>query len=164
MIATLARALSGRSPRERGLLALLVVLALPVAFVGMVVLPLIDAHAAARAELDTARAQRAWYQARQAEIALLPVPGAPQPVDHPAPVGLGGIETRLIDAGLRPSVRLLQNAQGGAVSIELQAVPFDALMAWLDLVGQGGYAVAALRLTRAGPALVDAALSLEPLP
>jgi len=164
VIAALAHLLAGRSPRERGLLALLVLLALPVAFVGLVALPLIDARAAARADLETAQAENLWYRARQSQIAALPVAGEPGPAAHPAPIGPGGIEGRLIDAGLRPAVRLLQNAPGGAVSIELGAVPFDALMAWLDQAAPMGYAIGTLGLTRAGPGLVDAALTLEPLP
>ncbi|MCW1931665.1 type II secretion system protein GspM [Pararhodobacter zhoushanensis] len=79
MIAALARVLALRSPRERVLLALLALGALPVAFVALVALPLIDARAAARADLTAAQAVRDWYAARQGEIAALPRPGAPPP-------------------------------------------------------------------------------------
>ena len=164
MIAALARLLSRRSRRERALLALLVLGAVPAAFVGLVALPLIEAGAAARAELDAARATQAWYRARQIEIAALPRPGETAAVvESPAPVGLGGIESRLIEAGLRPSVSLLANAANGRVALSLEAVAFADLMGWIDGLPGAGYGLAALQLVGVAPGEVDAELQLEPL-
>ncbi|WP_334192600.1 type II secretion system protein GspM [Pararhodobacter sp.] len=165
MIAALARQLARRSPRERFLLALLLLGAVPLAFLSLLALPLNEARTAARADLDAARATQAWYIARQAEIAALPQPGVAPPEDgRPAPVGLGGIEARLIAAGLRPSVTLLANAPNGRVALSLDSVDFADLMPWIDGIGAAGYAVAALRFDRTGPGTVDAELQLEPLP
>lgn len=169
MIAGLARLLARRSPRERLLLALLLLGALPVAFVALLALPLIDARAAAQADLAAARATQGWYAARQVEIAALPQPGAtPSGAGRPAaegvaPVGLGGIEARLIAAGLRPSVTLLANAPNGRVALSLQSVAFADLMPWIDGIGAAGYGLAALRLERTGPGRVEADVQLEPL-
>ncbi len=165
MTGALSRLLAQRSPRERLLLALLVLGAVPLAFVALVALPLLDARAVARADLAAAQATRGWYAARQTEIAALPrmdaaVPGA----ESRAPVGLGGIEAQLIDAGLREAVTLLANAQNGRVALTLGPVSFDPLMGWLAALEAGaGYRVLNLRLERAMPGQVSAELQLEPL-
>lgn len=165
MIAALARVLSTRSPRERLLLALLALAALPVAFVALVALPLLDARASAEAALSEARATRDWYIARQVEIAALPSTDAPATEAEPtAPVGLGGLEARLIDAGLREAVTLLANAPNRRVALTFDQVDFAPLMAWLDGLEAGaGYRVAAMLLERSEPGQVVAELQLEPL-
>ncbi|WP_417625848.1 type II secretion system protein GspM [Pararhodobacter aggregans] len=164
MIATLARQLARRSPRERLLLALLLLGALPLAFVVLLALPLLESRAAAGADLAAARATQAWYSARQAEIAALPDPrAAPSDAARVVPVGLGGIEARLIAAGLRPAVTLLANAPNGRVALSLQAVAFADLMPWIDGIDAAGYGVAALMIERSAPGVVDAELQLEPL-
>jgi type II secretory pathway component PulM len=164
MIAALARGLAGRSRRERVLLALLAGVVIPAAFVVLAALPLQEQRAAARAAVTEAEATRDWYLARQTEIAELPgqIPEAAMP--RIAPVGLGGIEARLIDAGLRDAVTLLANAQGASVSLTLSGVRFEALMAWIEgIESEAGYRLAALRLERGEDGgLVDADLALEP--
>ncbi len=160
MIAALARVLAQRSPRERLLLALLLLVALPVAFAALVMLPLRDALIAGRADLAEAQAARAWYAERQIEIAALPVAGVAPALA--TPVGLGGIEARLIDAGLRDAVRLLAPAPGGGVSLGLDAAPFDVVMAWVEGIGAAGYRLAALSLEGAGDGDVTAEIGLEP--
>lgn len=163
MIAALAHALARRTRRERLLLGLLMGLALPVGFVFLVVLPLMVQGDTARAALADAEAERQWYVARQVEIAALPVAGAGIGVSVTPPIGLGGIEERLIGAGLRDAVSLLTTVQGDAVSLTLADVSFNALMDWIDAVERdAGYRLAALRLERGTPGLVSADLRLEP--
>lgn len=164
MIAALARRLSRRSRRERALLGLLLLGGVPVAFVALLALPLIDAREAARQGLEAARATQQWYRARQAEIAALPRPdeGAPA-AGAEVPVGLGGIEARLIEAGLRPAVTLLANAPNGRVALSLEGVDFAAAMGWVDGLAAAGYRLAAMQLAALGPGTVDAELQLEPL-
>lgn len=164
MIARAAALLAQRTPRERLLLALLLGVVIPVGFVFLAVLPLLDQRTAARSALAEAEATQTWYLARQLEIAALPVAGdAPVEVARQA-VGLGGIEDRLIDAGLRDSVTLLANVQGDSVSLTLANVPFGALMGWVEVIeAEAGYAVSALRLERGEDGgLVRAELRLEP--
>lgn len=164
MIASLAALLAQRSPRERVLLAVLLGLVVPVAFVFLALLPLLDNRAAAREALTEAVATQTWYIARQAEIAALPTAEAPESVAAIAPVGLGGIEARLIDAGLRGSVTLLANVAGDSVSLTLANVAFEALMNWTEtLEAEAGYAVSALRIERGEDGgLVSAEIRLEP--
>ncbi|MCA2012764.1 type II secretion system protein GspM [Pararhodobacter sp. CCB-MM2] len=166
MIAALARLLARRSPRERLLLALLVLAALPLGAVTLVALPLAEARQQAAATLSEARATQEWYRARQVEIAALPAQGGPAPEQaRVAPVGLGGIEARLIEAGLRDGVTRLAEASGRRVALDLTGQPFAPLMDWLAaLEADAGYRVSALQLERSGPGLVDAELQLEPLP
>lgn len=166
MIGSLARALEGRSPRERGLLAALVLGVLPLGFAGLVALPLIEARQAAQADLDAALAERGWYLAQQARIAALPrpsdAPAGALPVSA-APVGLGGIEAALVEAGLRGAVTSLANAPEGGVALALAGVDFVPLMRWIETApGAAGYHLAALRLLRAGPGLLDAEIRLAP--
>jgi general secretion pathway protein M len=166
MIAALSHGLARRSARERLLLAALVLVALPVAAVFLGAQPLMDQRNTARAALAEAEAERGWYVARQAEIAALPVNGETR-VDRPAaPVGLGGIEARLIEAGLRHAVSQLANAQGNSVVLEFESVGFEMLMRWLDGVEtNAGYRVSALQILRGdGEGQVEAELRLEPLP
>jgi type II secretory pathway component PulM len=164
MIASFAALLARRSARERGLLAVFLWLVLPVVFVFMVLQPLLEQRAVARAGLAEAEATQRWYIARQVEIAALPVRGETPEAPRVAAVGLGGLEDRLIDAGLRNSVTLLANVQGDSVSLTLQDVPFDGLMLWAESIeAEAGYSVSALRLERgADGGLVSAELRLEP--
>lgn len=166
MIARLSAFLVTRSARERWLLALVPVVVLPLGFGVLVALPLLEHRAAARAELAEALATRDWYQARQAEIAGLPLPAAAPEPGAVTPVGLSGIEDSLIAAGLRERIAMLANAQGDAVSMALRAVPFESLMAWIDTIRQtGGYRLTALQITRADTdGFVDAQLQLAPGP
>lgn len=163
----IAAFLAERSPRERGLLAVLGGLALPLAFLLTVASPLLQSREAARAALASAEETRQWYRARQSEIAALPqgqgpvvlVPGA-------SPVGLGGIEARLTEAGLRRLVSTLADAPDGGVSLALTEVEFTALMAWIGTVeGSAGYRLGQMRLVPTGRSgLVNAELRLEPDP
>jgi len=165
MIAVLARSLAARSPRERLLIAALAILVVPLALWFLAVVPLLDQRAQARSALAEAQATRAWYLARQAEIVALPAPGgAAVPEVAVAPVGLGGIEARLIDADLRDHVGVLTNVQGGSVTLALDSVGFGELMAWIDgIEADAGYRLSALRLVRGrGPGQVDAELRLDP--
>jgi len=164
MISWFGAILASRSPRERWLLALMVFIVIPVGFAGLVVFPLLDQRASARGALDEALATRDWYQARQSEIAGLQAPADVPNAVAVAPIGLGGIEDSLIAADLRDQVGLLANAQGDAVTLSLQEVPFEALMAWVDQINvTGGYRLAALQITRSEVAgFVDAQLRWVP--
>lgn len=167
MIAALAQSLARRNRRERWLLAILLAVVVPVAFVALVALPLLEQRAAAHRALTDAQATQAWYVARQHEIAALPSTERASPdlaETAITPIGLGGIEARLIDADLRNAVTLLANTQGDSVSLTLNAVEFSALMAWIDSIeDNAGYRLTALRLERGVDAgLVTAELRLEP--
>lgn len=161
MIAALTSFLSGRSPRERGLLLALVLVGLPLAFGALVALPLIEARAAARAELSETEAQRAWYAARQAEIAVLPE-GVVALVARVAPAGLGQVEAALVEAGLRDGLERLAATPTGGAELVLSDVPFAVVMPWIDGIGQAlGLRVVTVSLVSAAPGRVDVRLGLE---
>lgn len=167
MIASLAQGLARRSPRERMLLVLLAGVVIPAGLVFLVVLPLQEQRSAARAALRDSEATRAWYVARQAEITALPASQVtPDAADRvtTAPIGLGGIEARLIESGLRDAVTLLANTQGASVALTLAAVPFGALMDWIEGIERdAGYRLSALQLERGDDGgLVNAEFRLEP--
>jgi type II secretory pathway component PulM len=166
MIAALASSLAQRSARERGLVAVLLLLVLPFAAAFLIGGPLMDRREAARAERAEAEVTRAWYRVRQFEVAALPRGEAGERERAAAPVGLGGIEERLIGAGLRDAVSQLANAQGNRVALTFEGVAFEALMPWLEGIERdAGYRVAALTVTRTDdPGAVDADLQLEPRP
>jgi len=158
----LALALSSLSRRERWLLALLAVVALPAAIWLALADPLLHRRAEARAALLQAEDTRAWLVLRWAELSELP----PPPPPGPEPEGLGGLEARLVALNLPRGAGQLADAGGGAVTLRLASVPFGDLMTWLEGVQvQSGYRLAAITVTPgAGPSLVTADLRLEPGP
>lgn len=158
--------LAARSARERGLLAALFVVAVPLGFVSTVALPMIQAREAARASLALAAQTRLWYGERQSEIAALPhAQSAVAPVSR-APIGLAAIESRLTDAGLRDLVVTLADAPEGGVSLVLAGAEFTLLIEWITGVeADAGYALSAMRLTATDKAgFVNADLRLGPAP
>lgn len=166
MIGALCDMLIARSRRERWLLALLVAVALPFGYVYGVVLPLNERYERARTELEDARALKRWLHERRAELESLP------PVREDArtgaearPVpGLGGIETRLREAGLDAAVEQLASADEEGIALKLQEVVFTELMRWLDaLQAETGYRVVRLALQRGARAgRVEADMLLRP--
>lgn len=163
----LATILSALSQRERWLLTLLAIVALPAALWLGLVEPLTQRRADARAALAEAVDLRDWLHARRAELAALPAPPSPTaPPAGPAPEGLGGLETRLAALDLPRGAGQLADAGAGVVTLRLTGVPFADLMPWLqDLEVRAGYRIAAITLTPADtPARVDADLRLEPAP
>ena len=161
---TLAQTLARRTPRERLLLALLIVLVLPLGFVFLVALPVLDQRAAAQSARVQAEADQRWYISQQAQIEALPqAVQTPSEASLPA-VGLGGIEDRLIEAGLRDAVALLANVQGDGVSLTLGDVPFVDVMQWVaGIEAEAGYTVSTLRLVSGDEGgLVSVEMRLEP--
>lgn len=167
MIEPLIRFLVTLRRRERVMLALLAVVALPFALIQGVALPLLARQDAARVAVAEAEALRGWLQDRQVELARLSSPAAgPQTAPVVRSAGLGGIESALIAAGLREAVVRLDNPTGMTVALRFDEVPFSPLMQWLDAVETGmGYSVSVLRVAR-GPfsGTVAAELQLEPRP
>lgn len=165
MIEPLVRFLVTLNPRERAMIALLLAVALPLALVQGLALPLLARQDAARLAVAEAEALRAWVQDRQAELALLPSPAAGTPTAPVVrPVGLGGIESALLAAGLRDAVVRLESPSGTTIALRFDEVPFTELMQWLDASETAmGYTVNVLRVAR-GPfsGTVAAEMQLEP--
>ncbi|WP_397544514.1 type II secretion system protein GspM [Roseovarius salis] len=167
MISALSDMLVARSRRERWLMALLVLVALPFGYVYGVVLPLNAQYERVQAELEDAVALERWLLERRAELESLP----PLPENSPGesngtrPVpGLGGIEERLRAAGLDDSLDQLASAEGEGIELKLDDAIFTDLMRWLDaLESETGYRVERLALQRADrPGRVEADMLLRP--
>lgn len=149
------------SARERGLLALLVAVALPALIWSAVIAPMQTRHAAALAARDEARALGVWVVERAAEQAQLRRARQTGPVP---PLGISGLEQSLVEAGLRTAVSALGSQADGRIELRFDAVEFTRLANWLSHSDPGwGYDIAAFRLERGtAPGLVAAALTLEP--
>lgn len=155
-------ALARLSRREKVLLGLLFLAAVPLALWALVLVPLQDARDRAIGALAGAQADYVWV-AEQAQqfAAQTRAPAAPEV----AAVGLAGVETALIEAGLRESVTALEAAAGGTIRLQLGDVAFDTFGRFLDATThQLGYAISDLRIVRGtAPGRVNASLGLEPL-
>ena len=154
--------LAGLSRRERWLLALLIGVALPLAAVFGLILPLSEARKAARMQVHETRLMEEWVAARAGEYlaqgALLGV------TEQGAPIGISGIEQSLVAAGLRKDVAELANSGNGGVSLRFEAVAFTGLTDWLrQNEGSWGYDLEAFRFARGSrDDLVEAELRLVP--
>lgn len=158
------RGLIALSPRERGLLAFLGVVVVPLAIAYGVVLPVLSARQEARQSLDSAQTLKRWVVAQADQnAALLAAPVTPTSPAGP-PLGVSGIEKSLVDAGLRGDVSRLANEADGGISLGFEAVRFSALTAWLVDVEPGwGYTLTAFTFTRTDtPDMVAAEFTLDP--
>ncbi|MEL7091487.1 MAG: type II secretion system protein GspM [Pseudomonadota bacterium] len=152
--------LAARSTRERVLLAVMLLVALPAAVYVTVLEPVASARQEALIARDEALALNGWVAERAAEVP------AQSPVTPPraAPVGATGIEAALRTAGLRPAVTTLTEDNDGQISIRFDSVTFTQLATWLS--GQSerwGYALSAFRIEATdAPGKVSASLTLQP--
>lgn len=158
----LAYALAQLSERERLLLALMVLVAVPVGIVFLVILPLMEAREAAHRRAADNAALLTWVAAQVTQM----------PVDAEASVGgeartptigIAGIEESLVSADLREQVVQLANRSDGGVNLSMEDAPFDTLSQWLrQMKGSWGYNLTAFRFEAASPGLVNAVFELAP--
>ena len=153
------------SRRERWLLALLVLVALPMAAVFGLVLPLSEARDTARAQVQEARLIEEWVAAQAEEyLAQGALLGEAGDTGTRAPIGVSGIELSLVDAGLRKDVTELANNAGGGVTLRFDAAAFTGLSEWLSQnQDRWGYDLEAFKFTRGTrDDLVEAEFKLVP--
>lgn len=155
------------SRRERWLLLAALLVALPVGLALGLAQPLNAQRLAAEARMIDAQAQRDWLRLRQGELAELPaavMAPAQETTVETRPIGLGGIEARLTEAGLRANVAAIAAPSRGEVVIQLQGVRFGNVMRWIEMVeAEAGYELGSLRLRRGDePGKVSAELQLVP--
>ena len=155
-------ALAQLSERERVLLLLLSVVAIPVAVMFLAVLPLLEARDVARRTAFEADAMLVWVSG---QVRALPAEGntSERPTAVTAdPIGISGIEDSLVRIGLRTQVSQLANRSEGGVELSLEAAPFDMLGDWLAaMTPVWGYAIAAFRVETVSAGLVNATFELE---
>jgi len=145
----LATLLMERSRRERWLLAVLVLGALPLGFWQGVAVSLVERQAEARAALAGTRATELWVAEQTVEHARLTHAAGVGEDRATAPVGMSGIETALREAGLRSEVTELANTADGGITLRFDAVRFSRLAAWLSAQsGQWGYDLDAFTFER----------------
>ncbi|WP_412552895.1 type II secretion system protein GspM [Shimia sp. MIT1388] len=148
--------------RERGLLALLTGVVVPVTVIFAVVLPLQDRRQAAeQAQLEALALQR-WVADQSREMAVLSRVSPRETIG--APIGSGGIEQGLIAAQLRRSVTVLDADGEDGVEVQFDRVDFLKLAAWLRSAHpEWGYEIVAFRLEATEePGVVSTWLDLRP--
>lgn len=155
----LAYTLAQLSGRERALLAVLALVAIPAAVIFFAVLPMLDAKARAEARAQDSASLLSWVSE---QVTLTPVSGDNvEGAENSSAIGIAGIENSLVGAGLRDQVAQLANRPDGGVDLSLDDAPFEALTAWLeDLQDSSGYQITAFRLDAASPGLVNAVFEL----
>lgn len=159
--------LLGLSRRERWLVAVLALVALPVGAVYGIALPLAQSREAARAAVAEARATELWVADQAVQFATLARDAGqrPQVTRATNPIGISGIEASLRDAGLREAVTELANAADGGITLRFDAVRFTQLAEWLTAQNDTwGYDLAGFTFERgARTDVVAADLRLVPL-
>lgn len=150
-----------RSARERVLLGGLVLIALPLLLVFVVLLPLQDAQANARAANRQATALNVWVQERVTELGTFA--DAPQAAAQ-APIGSSAIEESLITARLRPFVSELGVRDGGTIELRFDLVTFTDLANWISANNRAwGYDISSFRFEATEVSgKVSATLALTP--
>lgn len=148
-----------RSPRERRLLALLVLVLGGALLWLWLVSPLLVGRAAQLQQLAQAQALQLWVAERAADQQQLAQAQQPSP-----PIGISGLEQGLVGAQLRQQLTRLSGAGDGAIELAFEAVEFTALARWLSQMDPGwGYDIVSLRLQRhRDPGLISAELVLAP--
>jgi general secretion pathway protein M len=119
---------------------------------GGILLPLESALSTARKTQQTRREDLAWMRVNAAEIQA---GGTPAAESTEAPVVL--VDRIGREAGLGSALRGTQPS-GAGVRVQLEAAPFDALIAWLAMLEERyGLAIESISVDRAAkPGLVNA--------
>lgn len=147
------------SERERFLLGVMTLVALPLAVFFLGVQPLLDARDTAARQAQEAAALRDWVAA---QVRVFPEDAQAQAAQTSGAIGITGIEDGLVAWGVRDAVSQLANRDNG-VDIAFDAVPFDLLGQWLvSQTPDWGYDIRAFRVEMVSLGLVNARFELEP--
>ena len=167
MTDTILRTLLGLTRRERLLLAVLALVVLPVGAIFGIALPLDAARQAARQNMADARALDAWIADQALNYARLGnrIEANSAAERQRSPIGISGIEARLLKAGLRKDATELANSSDGGITLHFDAVRFAKLADWLSSNdGDWGYDLASFTFERAErDGIVSADLRLQPV-
>lgn len=143
MSARLIDFLLSREPRERLLLAALILVVLPLALVFGLLLPMKENQFKTQRDYQEALQIRDWLEARVVEKNHLMQ--APR-LQFNAAIGTSGIEESLKAANLRDAVSELSAGAGGSIEIQFDQVDFLRLANWLSRVHPAwGYQIESLR-------------------
>ncbi len=159
----LAKGLARLSERERLLIGLLTLVAVPLAIVFLVVLPLIGARQEAAADLRDAEEMRNWVSEQVREFPANAGELGSEAAGIAAAFSLSEVEESLVGAGVREAVSQLSDREGGGMDLSFDAVAFAPLGAWLDDISPiWGLDITAFRIEAVSPGLVSARFTLEP--
>jgi general secretion pathway protein M len=150
---------SGLQQREQRVVAVGAVALVLLVLVMGVLLPLHSAVTTARERNDEKREDLAWMQANAAEVRA--AGNAVAGNTGEAPVVLVDRVGR--EAGLTDALRGTQPS-GAGVRVQLEAAPFDTLIAWLATLDERyGFAVESITVDRAArPGVVNANITFTP--
>mmetsp|Transcript_23981 Transcript_23981/g.43866 ORF Transcript_23981/g.43866 Transcript_23981/m.43866 type:complete len:164 (-) Transcript_23981:555-1046(-) len=136
--------LAGRTTRERTLIALCGLVALPLCLVFTVLLPLSEARTEAIVAREAASDLERWVIGRAQSVqALGPVTEA----GSRAAIGSTGLEAALVEADLWPQVSDLAVQEGGVIELTFETVVFTKLADWVSRQAPDwGYDIGSFRL------------------
>jgi general secretion pathway protein M len=136
-----------------------VLLALIILFVG-ILMPLQSAVSKALQDNDTKRQDLAWMRVNAAEV---------QAAASQIPANTGEAPVVLVDrvgreSGLASALRGTQPNGTGGVRVQLEAAPFDTMIAWLATLDRRyGFALETITVDRAAaPGMVNANITFSP--
>ena len=148
---------AGLQPREQRVVAMgAVVLGLMI-LIGGILMPLQSVLSSAVKGIEARREDLAWMRVNAPEVRAL---GSQLPADTgEAPVVLVDRVGR--EAGLASALRGTQPSATGGVRVQLEAAPFDTMIAWLDTLDRRyGLAIESITVDRTpAPGMVNASIS-----
>ena len=149
------------SPREKGLIAVLSLLVMPLGMWFLVAVPLKDARARAAAALAVAQADYIWVAEQDR---LFSAASTRSKESEVTPVRIVGLEAELVARELRDRVITLEEDDGGEIRLQVRAAPFDDLGRFLEHVEQKlGYSLSEMRIAPGEDSgRVDATVGLTP--
>jgi general secretion pathway protein M len=128
--------------------------------IGGIIMPLQSAVSRAVKGAETRREDLAWMRVNAPEVSAL---GAQLPADTgEAPVVV--VDRVAREAGLATALRGTQPNTTGGVRVQLEAAPFDTMVAWLDSLDRRyGLAIESITVDRTpAPGMVNASISFTP--
>lgn len=148
------------APREKRLLAVLILGVIPLAIWFGWLAPLTEARAQAARDLARAHALQGWVQE---QVVIQSLFSQVEDTGPRAPIGTSQMEQELIAAGLRDQVSSLANRTDGGIELSFDAVKFGDLMQWLAMSDPDwGYDIASFRIERgAEDGIIAATIRLE---
>jgi general secretion pathway protein M len=130
-----------------------------IVLIGGILMPLQSAVSSAVKETDTRREDLAWMRVNAPEVRAY---GDQVPADTgEAPVVL--VDRVAREAGLASALRGTQPNPTGGVRVQLEAAPFDTMVAWLDSLDRRyGLAIESITVDRTpAPGMVNASISFS---
>lgn len=156
-MADFAQWVAGKTPRERLLLGIAVLMGALVLLGVFVVDPLVSWRHDTEARLEKHRALLAWVEPKAAEAARLTRRTSPES----GRLSMAQIEQSLRDAGLTEALRRLSPGVGSQFEAAFEAVSYEDMLEWLARTqASSGMTVQQMRIEPAGaPGLVNLSLT-----